>query len=192
MSLRRVARDFSWQRCIRRPFHTGQARLQEPVMGNTASPWINKTPKVARASDLIRVMSDEPILEYPSNVGSLPSQQITNLVPPIQKPMAPLPKIVASAPVPPGYNFRAYSQAKTAAEENRDPTPKELDELFRLMNFDSPLGELRLEAHAIWKQMRSRKIIPTEKGYWALLRVLPGEMSLIIVGRKSRRHSHAR
>lgn len=151
----------------------GQARLQEPVMDNSAPAELNATPKIATAGDLVRVMSDKPIPQNPSNLHSLPSTQIGNLAAPIQEPKVQLPKIVAAAPVPMGYNSRAYSQAKTAAEEKRDPTPEELDELFRLMSFDSPLGELRMEARAIWKEMRTRKILPTEKGYWALLKVLP-------------------
>ncbi len=172
MSLRKVAREFPWRRCIRRPIHVGQVWLQDPVMDYSAPAELNTAPKITTAGDLVRVMSDKPIPQNPSNLLPLASAQIAN-VSPIQEPTVRLPRIFAAAPVPVGYNSRAYSQAKTGAAENRDPTPEELDELFRLMSFDSPAGELRMEAHAIWKEMRSRKIIPTGKGYWALLKVLP-------------------
>ena len=55
-------------------------------------------------------------------------------------------------------------------EEN--PTPTELDELFRVMDRDSPQGEMKHEAMTIWREMRAKGIIPTQDGYVALLKVI--------------------
>jgi hypothetical protein len=62
-------------------------------------------------------------------------------------------------------------KSQKIAEMERDPTPGELTSLLRLMEFDSPEGEMKYEARAIWREMRSRKVFPTEQGYLALLRV---------------------
>jgi hypothetical protein len=41
------------------------------------------------------------------------------------------------------------------------------------MEYDSPYGEMKEEALAIWREMRSRGIRPAKDGYVALLKVLP-------------------
>jgi hypothetical protein len=80
---------------------------------------------------------------------------------------------VTATPVPGGYDNQAYNKSQKIAEEGRNPTPEELTSLLRLMEFDSPAGEMKYEAREIWREMRSRKIFPTEQGYVALLKVLP-------------------
>lgn len=79
--------------------------------------------------------------------------------------------LVATAPTPAGYNSGIYSIVSKLAKDGRDPTPEQLADLFRLMAFDSPLGEMKDEALVIWRRMRSKGIVPTTKGYVALLKV---------------------
>jgi hypothetical protein len=80
-------------------------------------------------------------------------------------------KPVVAAPVPSGYNTKIYSIVKQLVKEGKDPTSQELSDLFRLMEYDSPCGELKDEARAIWREMRSRGIVPNLDGYLALIKV---------------------
>ena len=145
----------------------GRARLYLPSHDNAASEHLPETPKGLRAADLVQVMTDKPITPHPSTLKSLPPEELKSIVIPQPNRKQHLSKIQ----VPEGYNDRAYADAKHAAEEKRDPTSRELDELFRLMEYHSQSGELLQEAYAVWKEMRSRGIRPTERGYAALLKV---------------------
>jgi len=78
---------------------------------------------------------------------------------------------MSAKPVGQGYNPNAYEIARKIAEESRNPTSDELTDLLRLMDFDSPMGEMKLEAHAIWSEMRTKNIRPKTDGYLALLNV---------------------
>jgi hypothetical protein len=80
-------------------------------------------------------------------------------------------KPVVAEPVAEGYDAKAYNKAMDIVKEGRNPTPQELTDLLRLMDFDSPLGEMKPEAHAIWKEIRSKGVISTIGGYIALLNV---------------------
>lgn len=82
-------------------------------------------------------------------------------------------KPVVAAPVPAGYNPGIYKEVKELAVQGKDPSREKLTDLFKLMKFDSPYGEMKEEALAIWREMRSRQIIPTKEGYVALLHVHP-------------------
>ena len=145
----------------------GRARLYLPSHDNAASEHLPETPKGLRAADLVKVMTDKPITPHPSTLKSLPPEELTSIVIPKPKRQRQIPE----RPRAEGYNEQAYTDAKHAAEEKKDPTSRELDDLFRLMEFDSQRGELLQEAYAIWKEMRSRGIIPTDRGYAALLKV---------------------
>jgi hypothetical protein len=57
------------------------------------------------------------------------------------------------------------------AETGKDPTREDLSNLFLRMELDSPLGEMKEEAFAIWREMRSRGIVPTADGIVSLLKV---------------------
>ena len=177
MSLRTVARDIPWRQCIRRPIHITRARIQQSGHDNAASTDLEAF-QAAKAENLVKAMTDKPISQRPSSLNSLPSEELAVPMIPTWKPKAGPPKMTKSAPVPIGYNSRAYSEAKKSATDKRDPIPEELDDLFKLMEFDSKLGELRLEAHTIWKEMRSRGILPTTRGYVALLRFNQPQISL--------------
>jgi hypothetical protein len=78
---------------------------------------------------------------------------------------------VSAAPVIKGYNKNAYDDARKIVEEGRNPTPTELIDLIRLMDFDSPQGEMKKEAYAIWTEMRSKGVTLTAEGYLALTHV---------------------
>jgi len=81
-------------------------------------------------------------------------------------------KPVAAKPVPPGYYGGIYRDVLQLAQEGKDPTSEQLSQLFRIMSYDSPEGELKDEALAIWREMRSRGVVPTITGYVALLKVV--------------------
>jgi hypothetical protein len=81
--------------------------------------------------------------------------------------------LVSAAPTPKGYNSKIYDTAKKLAEKKKYPTPTQLSDLFRLMDFDSPNGELKEEALVIWRAMREKGIRPTAQGYEALFKVSP-------------------
>jgi len=74
--------------------------------------------------------------------------------------------------LPNGYDANAYENARKLAAKGKKPTPKELSDLLRLMDFDSPMGEMRHEAYTIWKEMRKGGIIPSAPGYTALINVI--------------------
>ena len=80
--------------------------------------------------------------------------------------------IVSAAPTPSGYDNSIYRIVKQLAVEKKNPTPEQLSMLFRLMAFDSPYGELKDEAMAIWRTMREKGIRATQAGYDALFKVL--------------------
>jgi hypothetical protein len=81
-------------------------------------------------------------------------------------------KPLAAKPVPAGHNVQIYREVAALAKEGTDPTRQQLTELFRMMEFDSPEGEMKDEAFAIWQEMRSRGVIPTREGYVALLKLV--------------------
>jgi hypothetical protein len=80
--------------------------------------------------------------------------------------VVPRPKVAAE------YSPDIYVQSKIHAMREENPTSTELDELFRIMDRDSPQGEMKHEAMIIWREMRAKGIIPTQDGYVALLKVL--------------------
>ena len=77
----------------------------------------------------------------------------------------PRPKVAAE------YSPDIYLQSKVRALREENPTPTELDELFQVMDRDSPQGEMKHEAMTIWREMRAKAKIPTQDGYVALLKV---------------------
>jgi hypothetical protein len=78
----------------------------------------------------------------------------------------PRPKVSAE------YSPDIYIQSKIRAIREENPTPTELDELFHVMDRDSPQGEMKHEAMTIWREMRAKGKIPTQEGYVALLKVI--------------------
>jgi hypothetical protein len=104
-------------------------------------------------------------------LNSLPSNEEVNPFKPPQRYQKTFRLPITATPVPSGYDSQAYVKSLNIAQIGRDPTPAELTNLLRLMEFDSPHGEMKYEARAVWREMRSRKVFPTEKGYQALLKV---------------------
>ena len=109
----------------------------------------------------------------PSTLTSLTQDELSNpFTPP--SPPAPAPKVEippVGAPLPGGHNPAVYEQMKELAEKGGTPTPGNLNDLFRMMAHDSPLGEMKAEALVIWREMRSKGIVPTKEGIIALLKV---------------------
>jgi hypothetical protein len=126
----------------------------------------------------VQVLADKPISPHPSSLSSLSEEELAGSSTRGPKHKAPRRKFWLTKPIPWPSNSQAYDKAKATAEANQDPTPSELTELFRVMQLDSPFGELRQEGYAIWKEMRARGVLPTEAGYVALLKVLGNWMSL--------------
>jgi hypothetical protein len=62
-----------------------------------------------------------------------------------------------------------YSRCRDLAKRNELPNVGLLHKLLGLMDEDSPSGELKAEAFAVWKRLRSRGVVPGEDGYLALL-----------------------
>jgi hypothetical protein len=87
---------------------------------------------------------------------------------------------LAAKPVTVGYKPEIYREVTALAKKGKDPTPEQLADLFRMMQFDSPEGEMKDEAFAIWQEMRSRGVIPTKQGYVALLK-LAGELGDVLM-----------
>src|SRR5204862_360028 len=112
----------------------------------------------------------EQIPENPSSLNTLTQADLAN---PFTLSPIPNPKIekpLAARPVTAGHNPQIYREVVELAKEGRDPSPQQLTQLFRMMEFDSPEGEMKDEAFAIWQEIRSRGIIPTKEGYVALLK----------------------
>jgi hypothetical protein len=99
---------------------------------------------------------------------------------------------VTAALVARGYNSHAYEIARKIAEQGQNPSPKELSELLKLMDFDSPMGEMKAEALAVFKELRAKGIKPDYSGYAALMHVstIPLRQANIDC-RKRRRHNYA-
>ena len=96
--------------------------------------------------------------------------------PPNRKIEKPLP----AKPVTAGHNPQIYREVAALAKDGKDPTPQQLTDLFRMMEFDSPEGEMKDEAFTLWQEMRSRGVIPTREGYVALLR-LAGQLGDVLI-----------
>ena len=113
----------------------------------------------------------EQIPENPSSLNTLTQADLAN---PFTLSPIPNPKIekpLAARPVTAGHNPQIYREVVELAKDGKDPSAQQLTQLFRMMEFDSPEGEMKDEAFAIWQEMRSRGIIPTKEGYVALLKV---------------------
>ena len=157
-----------WRQCIRRrTIHTIPPLSQQPA---EVPP-----PKFAnKAIDLARILGgDNPgpllgdLLHRPSE--PTPSSRLKNNKTISKREES----LVAAKPVPVGYNEHAYREAIEVVKEGREPTRRELTDLLQLMDFDSPYGEMKDEARAVWQEMRSRGIVPLRSGYIALLNVTP-------------------
>ena len=147
MSTRTIVRDFAHRtRCIRRTYQTS-VRAPPPPNRNdgTSFPTPSKVvlTDIFEAGILSRLLAPE---KFPFHA-------------------VPRPKTATV------YSPDIYIQSKIRALREEDPTPAELDSLFRMMDRDSPQGELKPEALIIWRELRSRGVIPTQEGYVALLKV---------------------
>lgn len=128
-----------------------------------------------KASELLKVFtadqnpsSQQPQTDWPSQTKAHnePLEMTINRPQnPEKLPLAP------GKPVPKGYNDRIYRIVKDLATNEQDPTSQQLDDLFRMMEYDSPMGEMKNEAYTVWLEMRSRGIVPGQMGYTALLKV---------------------
>lgn len=174
MSLRTVVRGVARTQCIRRAIHISNRQLQEPSTDGTSLK--NETDlkePVTNVETLLSRALAKNVPSKPSALESLSSEDLSDPFLTILKP-AERPKVkppVVGTPVPKGYDSKAYAEATRLAEKGKKPTRLQLDNLLRLMEFDSPQGELRHEAREIWREMRSRGVLPTSAGYKALLQV---------------------
>jgi len=168
MSTRTIVRDIAHQtRCIRRTYQTS-IRATSPPDRNDGI-----IPSSSQAKYQTSVRAPRP--PNRNDGTSLPSTSadrivagiLSRLLAPEKFPFhaVPRPKMATD------YSPDIYSQSKIRALREEDPTPAELDRLFRMMDRDSPQGELKQEALLIWREMRARGIIPTQEGYVALLKV---------------------
>ena len=172
MSARTVVRfrDVPWRHCLRKRFHSYPRLLQSPQGGKIPNYFSNFDIETA-AGELAKVMTNKDIPSNPSALDFLDKAQFELATPLVSQANTNVEKFVAASPTPAGYNSKIYSIANQLAKDGKHPTPEQLSDLFRLMSWDSPLGELKDEALAIWREMRSRGVIPTDKGYVALLNV---------------------
>jgi hypothetical protein len=166
MSLRTAVKDISALprlQCLRRTLTT--TTTTTPPQKSPKKPSPRPPP---HGQNKITLTTDIP--PNPSSLDNFPSKilnfkfQSTPAGIPVEKP-------VVAAPLPRGYNEHAYTNAIKIAAEGREPTREEVTDLLKLMDFDSPLGEMKYEALAIFREMRSRGVIPTYIGYEALLNV---------------------
>jgi pentatricopeptide repeat protein len=126
-------------------------------------------------------------LVRPEQIPSIPSSLNTLTQADLKSPftLSPAPnreieKPLAAKPVPAGHKPQIYREVVELAKTGIDPTPQQLTDLFRMMEFDSPGGEMKDEAFAIWQEMRSRGVIPTKEGYAALLK-LAGQVGDVLI-----------
>src|SRR5271167_2823886 len=179
MSMRRIARQVPWRQCARRYLHPSRPHLQNHAMQNNGTNIPRKKPMLTlrSASELLEVLrpTSKSAIWTPSALNDVSLEDAKN---PFLQTSSQPPKFkdnekpVVAAPTPAGYNANIYKEVKELAEQGKDPSRKQLTELFKLMRYDSPYGEMKEEALAIWREMRSRKIIPTKEGYAALLDVI--------------------
>jgi hypothetical protein len=80
--------------------------------------------------------------------------------------------------VPTGYDAQIYGICADLAKKGQNPSRADLDQLFRLMWHDSPYGELKEEAMAVFREMREEGIVPTKDGFRPLFSVRPPRRSL--------------
>lgn len=171
--MRRLVGDLPWRRCIRRQFRTSCSRLNDgPLPPPISGIILNHRKLTLQAKKLLTALvQPEQIPANPSSLNTLAQADLTN---PFTLSPIPNPKIekpLAAKPVTAGYNPQIYREVIELAQEGKEPTPQQLTQLFRMMEYDSPEGEMKDEAFAIWQEMRSRGVIPTREGYVALLKV---------------------
>ena len=192
-SITRLPRQFT-----RRPFRTFSPRLQEPPPPPAAShaPAAAAGKSADNATLASAFLPPQKIPQAASSLSSLPPDLLVE-----KTAFLPDPTIGSAqhepapphAPLPTGYNDRIYRVVAAMAKAGQDPSPTDLTDLFRMMQHDSPYGELKDEAVAVWKEMRKRGINPTKEGLRALFAVrfnvgeLIANLYRIIVDRDCRR-----
>jgi hypothetical protein len=171
MYLRRSVARLPWQQLSRRPFAACSPRLRPSPAPADASPPSAEPAKEPSLAAALQAPHKMP--QAASSLSSLPAVllQKTGLLPDpeigsVQH--APAPR---GAPVPAGHNEQIYRIVATAANAGQDPAVTELNDLFRMMLHDSPFGEMKDEAMAVWRTMRDRGIHPTKEGFRALFAV---------------------
>lgn len=175
--MRRSIPRLPWRQFSRRPFTPLPTRLQEsqqPIIAQ--SPSEPSPPSIKPSANPTLVAAFEPPQTIPpaaSSLSSLPPELLekTACLPDpgigsIKHEPAP-----RGAPVAAGYNDRIYRVCAARAQAGQNPSPTDLNDLFRMMLHDSPNGELKDEAIAVWREMRSRGISPTKEGFRALFAV---------------------
>jgi len=203
--MRRSITWLPWRQFARRPFRTFSPHLQEPPSQPPAShPPATASTKSSKPSDDATLASvflpPQKIPQAASSLSSLPPDLLvekTAFLPDPAIGSAKYEPALPRAPVPKGYNDRIYRVVAAMAKAGQDPSPTDLNDLFRMMEHDSPYGELKDEAVAVWIEMRKRGINPTQDGLRALFAVrlnfgeLKANLVCAIVNRDYRRCYHS-
>jgi len=163
---------------VRRAFRTFSPRLQEPRQQPAASRPPTAASIPSKPADDVTLASaflpPQKIPQAASSLSSLPPDLLVEKTAFLPDPTIGSPQHEPApphAPLPTGYNDRIYRVVAAMAKAGQDPSPTDLADLFRMMEHDSPYGELKDEAVAVWREMRKRGINPTKEGLRALFAV---------------------
>jgi hypothetical protein len=176
--MRRSITRLPWRQCSWRSFTLA------PCFHMPASPATNEAassppPSAPRSSDerkaLVDAVSSHQIPEAPSILSTLPPDLVETTTKATDRVIG-SPKPEEWRPgkaLPGGYNQEMYRMCAGLAQEGRNPSPTDLDQLFRLMWHDSPYGELKEEAMSVFRTMQKEGIVPTKDGFRPLFSVRP-------------------
>lgn len=176
--MRRSITRLPWRQCCRRSFVSRVRIPPSPATNEAASPTHGSSDFDRKA--LAAAVSSHQIPEAPSILSTLPSNVVETTKKSTdrridseqQEPWSP------GQAVPTGYNAQIYGICADLAKKGQNPSRADLDQLFRLMWHDSPYGELKEEAMAVFREMGKEGIVPTKDGFRPLFSVKPPRRSL--------------
>ena len=175
--MRRSIARLPWRQCPWRPL-TASPLLHRPYASAPNGPPSSAPPSTPTASDLERkalvaAIAPQQVPEAPSILSTLPPNLVDKTPPPLDLSIdsGKHESWRHGQAVPMGYNAQIYRICAGMAQEGRNPSRADLDQLFRLMGHDSPYGELKEEAMAVFREMRKRGVVPGKDGFRPLFSV---------------------